>query len=367
MDNKIGILGFGGLAGRVVTEYLKKKYPLRCGQRRGCNKITSENIEFVQVDIHKEDELYKFTMGCKVIVNCIGPSYYVSRKIAIAAQKSGAYFIDIFGVDLLNITNELSNTVTVIGAGSVPGLSGILPLWLAKQKEGIIHRVNIYGGGIEPITTNACADVLLSMLNGFGKSNTYFKEGHEIKNKADCVFAPSIFTETAQVFEYFTEEMHQAIKKTNIRELHWYNIQTNPLYLKVMKEALLALTQISNKEDILEIADHVREKILSSNTSSELWYKIWIEMVWNDPHGFHTETIGMECNDTYQINGLIAVMCVERILSYDLKEGIYWPFEILDIHESVKKLVLLGILKIMNNDEKVKPTLENLELEEGEI
>lgn len=45
MNKLIGILGCGGGVGQYVVNYLKEKYPLKCGQRKIVNMNADTDIE----------------------------------------------------------------------------------------------------------------------------------------------------------------------------------------------------------------------------------------------------------------------------------------------------------------------------------
>ena len=64
MNKLIGILGCGGGVGQYVVNYLKGKYPLKCGQRKIVNMNADTDIEYVQVDVRNRKELIKFCQNC---------------------------------------------------------------------------------------------------------------------------------------------------------------------------------------------------------------------------------------------------------------------------------------------------------------
>ena len=133
------------------------------------------DIEYVQVDVRNRKELIKFCQNCSIVINCTGPSYYLSREIASVVCEHNIDYIDTFGIGIDK--EELYNyeSTMIIGAGSFPGLSGILPVWIRKeQQESEIRRVNIFAGGNEHITASACADFLLSTFSQFGKIDSYY-------------------------------------------------------------------------------------------------------------------------------------------------------------------------------------------------
>mgnify|MGYP000784091216 CR=1 FL=1 len=51
MNKLIGILGCGGGVGQYVVNYLKGKYPLKCGQRKIVNMNADTDIELSLIHI----------------------------------------------------------------------------------------------------------------------------------------------------------------------------------------------------------------------------------------------------------------------------------------------------------------------------
>ena len=116
MNKLIGILGCGGGVGQYVVNYLKGKYPLKCGQRKIVNMNADTDIEYVQVDVRNRKELIKFCQNCSIVINCTGPSYYLSREIASVVCEHNIDYIDTFGIGIDK--EELYNyeSTMIIGA-----------------------------------------------------------------------------------------------------------------------------------------------------------------------------------------------------------------------------------------------------------
>ncbi|GGU22986.1 hypothetical protein [Lentzea flava] len=112
----IGVLGaFGDVgwhAARVVEE-LGLGPVLRAGRRTG-------------VDFRSRDSLDGFASGCRIVVNCAGPSHEIGDRVLRAAERAGADYVDASG--------EIWATerTAVVGAGLQPGLTGLLPRWVHR-------------------------------------------------------------------------------------------------------------------------------------------------------------------------------------------------------------------------------------------
>lgn len=279
MNKLIGILGCGGGVGQYVVNYLKGKYPLKCGQRKIVNMNADTDIEYVQVDVRNRKELIKFCQNCSIVINCTGPSYYLSREIASVVCEHNIDYIDTFGIGIDK--EELYNyeSTMIIGAGSFPGLSGILPVWIRKeQQESEIRRVNIFAGGNEHITASACADFLLSTFSQFGKIDSYYSHQQIKKTENITERVPLIFPDTAEIMEYLPDEIYLSAEYSRIDELHWYNVQTNSEYRNIIQEALLKLMISQEYEYVNRLAENVKRKLENKREESKTWYRIWLEI-----------------------------------------------------------------------------------------
>ncbi len=362
MKKFIGILGYKGSVGKCVLNYLKGKYPIKCGQRsKSLEK--EKDIKYVELDILNRNQLEDFCEECKVIINCAGPSYYLSQQIAEVTKEKNIDYVDIFGVNVFKTLVSSENNTIVLGAGSLPGLSGMLPAWInSKMDSDNIEKVNIYAGGNEEVTTAACVDYLLSIFNEFGKPNVYYYENKVYKRKKELIKLPEVFPYYAGCFEYLTEEMKESAALNKIRELHWYNVQVKKSYKDIMNKAFLEVLKNPDKDNIFKVAEKVREEILKDGEDLNRWYKIWIEASKSN----RKESYGFKCEYSSSINGKIAAMCAEKLYSSRSDFGIYWPFQVLKGEEVLENMISKGILNVIQTNKNIAFEYE-LDYEEGEI
>ena len=362
MSKFIGILGYRGAVGQYVLNCLKDKYPIKCGQRSESIK-REKGIKYVKIDILNRNELESFCKNCNVIINCAGPSYYLSKGIAEVSKEKNIGYVDIFGVDIFKTLGESKNNTIILGAGSLPGLSGMLPAWMKNKIDtDNIEKMKIYAGGNEEVTTVACVDYLLSIFRGFGKSDVYCSEGKVSKSTKESVILPEVFPSNSMGFEYLTEEMMLSASKNKIQELHWYNVQIQTSYKNIMNEAFLQVLKNPKKDNIFQVAKKVKDKILKDTENTEKWYRIWIEAVKDG----RMESCGFKCDNSSIISGKIAAICAEKLYDFNNNPGIYWPFEVLNSEQVLETLISEGILKVIQPD-KDSSFQYNLEYEVGEI
>lgn len=357
----IGILGYHGFVGKTVLNYLSNQYLIRCGGRQIQEEKITKGIEYVKVDVDDTNSLKNFCQGCDVIINCIGPSYFFAEKILGVVEKVGAAYIDAFGVNLFSMRKAYTIPV-VVGAGSFPGLSGMLPAWIKQNKNLEPEKIKIFAGGKERITQTACIDFLSSIINRFGKSGIYYT-AQGLKNENGIVTLPEVFSRNEIGVSYLTEELIQAAYENKVKELHWYSVQSYSKYNEVMAEAIIHLMKDSSYENMKRISNSIIQNMTTNTSVDDLKYRIVIE-VQNDKK-FLLERYVWETDDSYVINGAIAAYCAKKLYEERYENGIFWPFQILNAFETVEKLVKNNVLKVRQFQSE--SVLGENELEDEEI
>jgi len=184
-DPMIGIVGASGAVGGAALANLSSegRYVLRAGYRsQPLHHTIAADVKQQQVNIDDEVSLARFCKNCSIVLNAAGPSCRIGDRVARAADEAGAHYVDTFGGALLVqqlATLPLSPGCCVIhSAGIYPGLSALLPRWMAEQGFDCVRALRGWSGGRERCTPAAAADVLLSTVQGFGQAGTAWVEGH---------------------------------------------------------------------------------------------------------------------------------------------------------------------------------------------
>ncbi|GGL11846.1 hypothetical protein Sme01_68300 [Sphaerisporangium melleum] len=170
----IGIVGGYGAVGGAAARLLAG-HGVRVGGRdaEAARRFVRDTLggdgEACQVDACDPAALARFCRGCRVVVNCAGPSYLLLDRVARGAFAAGADYVDAAGD--VPAYRPLARTgtggrVAVLSAGMLPGLTGLLPRHLAGLAEGGPLRLDVYTGGLDRLTPAAAGDVLLAGKGG---------------------------------------------------------------------------------------------------------------------------------------------------------------------------------------------------------
>lgn len=131
----IGILGAHGDVGAHAVRMLQA-HDLRLGGRRS------------GADFRDPASLDRFAAGCRIVVNCAGPSHVAGDRVLRAAERAGAHYVDASG-DVTSFDGR-----AVVGAGLQPGLTGLLQRWVGSDE------LTLYLGVLDRFTEAAAADYL---------------------------------------------------------------------------------------------------------------------------------------------------------------------------------------------------------------
>ena len=162
----IGILGGFGAVGREVARLLLSwgETALRLGGR---HPHAVDGMQSVYVDVGDHDSVMAFAADCRLIINCAAPSVLLSLPVANALLRAGIPLVDAGGLDCppkLQRQGERPGCRAVFAAGALPGLSGLLPLWLAQPFERV-DTLNGWFAVFDRFTASGAEDYLAGVLH----------------------------------------------------------------------------------------------------------------------------------------------------------------------------------------------------------
>lgn len=228
MIGLIGGYGDVGLqAARVLNEW--GKHSLRIGGRNpemARIKLGNEfyRADWKQVDIDSDQSLEEFVHGCKLIINCAGPSHRLTAKAARICLVKGCHYVDAgINTDLENMRGSLQKTVVLYAAGAMPGLSGLLPRWMAEAFDKVESLV-CYSGHLDKFTTSAAEDYLAGASGKGNKALMSWKNGSiqpSAFRRKESIKLP-FFSREVILYPYFDEEAKVVAELLALCDGEWY-------------------------------------------------------------------------------------------------------------------------------------------------
>jgi hypothetical protein len=361
----IGVLGCGGALGHIACNVLKRTYKIRGGQRRQPAGMTDDShFQWVKVDLYNEKELYEFCKGCDVILNCAGPSYLVGDRVALAAAEANAFYVDTFGAGLIEkllLKKGLEKEgVFVIAAGSFPGLSGILPRWLAKQEFDSVATMLSFAGGREHCSTCAGLDLLLSSVSNYGIPGASLKKGSVVRaSDADNekVYIPFLKEEVYQQ-KFLNDETIKLAKLLQLEEAAWCNIIVDKIVNDTILKSSARLSMDRSDNELREASSELCAAANMALNGNSPWYVMTTELQGDKNGRLIRKRCILRSKSSYELSGVVAAVAVETLLKHKIRPGIFWAFEVLDPVETIERLLVTKAAAIIDIVD-IPPVREN--------
>ena len=365
-DSKIGIIGASGAVGcTAASQLIKDGYS--CVVTYRSREITDpyirEHAACIKLDIDNEEALKAFCRSCSTILNCAGPSYIIGNKVAYAALKAGCNYIDAFGVVIFDDEKimELSKErPCVLGAGTVPGLSGTAAFKLSCEFDQC-DAIKFYSYALENSTKASMIDVLLSSMGGYGQSDKFYKNGHiqaESTSENEKVTALGIETPMKAKLFLYNELVHVA-KKYGINNIRSYNLISDPILQNKMSEEMSAYIIAPSLDTLWKSADKMCKMMEAYLFGKKPEYVISLQAEGIQNGEEKQLELCMKMHNSLKVTGICAALATENTIKTNFS-GLHWGYEMLEFDEVSKTICANGLCSVILRD-------TNEPDEEGEI
>lgn len=346
----IGVLGGYGAVGQVAARMLARTAPgrtLRIGGRRRdrAEQFVASDLGVagvaVAVDVDDEAALAGFCAGCRVVVNCAGPSYRVLDRVARAAFAAGSDYVDAGGDEPVRTAlsdQDGTGRVAVLSSGMMPGLTGLLPRWLAGQAFDEVHALTAHVGTMDRLTPAGAGDYLLSLGGGHGESQAAWRNGARAlrslhpRNDVELPFFPGL----VNAYPYLSFEAERTARALALSTMDWFNVFDGGAH---MMRALSRLQgAMTGQSDLGPAADE-----LTRAAALDLFgrdpYQLMVFELSGTRHGAPvTRTLVLGGRDTYALTGTVVAMAATAVLAGEVPTGTHYAAEVLAPEVVVKEL-----------------------------
>ncbi|QLQ35863.1 NAD(P)H-binding protein [Micromonospora robiginosa] len=231
MPGTIALVGAAGGVGRHALAHLLAWTvdTVRAGGRDpGRLPGGDARVQAYPVDLTDPDGLDAFCAGCHTVVNCAGPAVTVGDTVARAAARVGAAYVDAAGDDGLHRAVSAlpgsADRVAVISAGMMPGLSGLLPAYLAAHLPDA-RRMSGWVGGRDGFTPGAARDFLAVGDGGYGEPLAAWRDGAR-RARALAARAGAVvpfFDEPVLLQPYLSTETERLAARLGLADVDWWS------------------------------------------------------------------------------------------------------------------------------------------------
>lgn len=350
----IGIVGASGSVGSAALECLQgdSNLVLRAAYcTRPPQQPDKRRTTWSCVNIYDESALARFCSECTVVLNTAGPSTLMADRIARAADLAGAHYVDAFGGCLLAKRLQQSPLSTgrcvIHSAGIYPGLSELLPRWLADTHFDSVDLLHGWSGGREACSAASAADVLLSTHQGFGRAGAIWKGGRRITNAMvaqDFIDLPG-FPGRVRVQPFLSEELEGIACYLNLHDAQWGNVMASARALEVIAHwsgrlslhpdtAGTGTHQNLLEQAVADLVDTARHDLLGHTA----YYRLVIEMEGALASRPRRLRAVLKAKNSYQVSGAVAANAVSALIHNPPQPGVYRADSVLNWDEVLHSL-----------------------------
>lgn len=330
----IGIVGAAGAVGRAAATALHRggNTELRLGGRR---REALEELALrlpgskaVTVDLFDPTELASFCHGCEVVLNSAGPAFDVDDRVARGSITAGADYVDAAGDDVLfqrltRVQPVRATATAMVSAGMMPGLTALLPRYLAQITLGEPQTLTGYVGGQDRFTVTAAADYFRGG-SSFGAARTVLRDGMRVPetrstNDASLPFFP----ERASAMAFLSTEVERVCARLGIGEASWYSVFTG--------EHVTAAVRVPT-------GDGTAEALARAAALDSFGRRTYQLMVLEMATSLQTRTLVLRGRGASELTGEFAALATHAVARKWIPAGVHHTGEILDPVQTVAQL-----------------------------
>ncbi|MDG9726118.1 saccharopine dehydrogenase NADP-binding domain-containing protein [Streptomyces sp. DH41] len=353
----IGVLGASGAVGRAAVRELRAlgHTGLRLGGRTAsalcavAEEDPAGHDETVWADATAPDGLRAFTDGCDIVLNCAGPTYRLRATVASAALAAGADCVDVAGddpaaEDLLEAGDPARDGRTVVlSAGALPGLSSLLPRWLAGQGLDSASALTAHCGGLETCSPTVAHDLMLSLTSGgadgaaYGEALAAVRAGRRVPRALRTAEDTEhrSFPGRVALQPYLSGESERLATDLGLDRLDWYNVHPGPAV-----RALLNLLpgRLAAGDDPAGLADRL---ILAADldlAGRGPYYVMDFELSGTASGRPATAGLTLRAASSYRLTAAVGALAVDAVLRGEVPAGVRFARDVLDPDTVVRHL-----------------------------
>ncbi|AOW90148.1 epimerase [Streptomyces olivaceus] len=361
----IGVLGASGAVGRAAVRELRAlgRTGLRLGGRTAsalcavAGEDPGGHDETVWADATAPEGLRAFTEGCDIVLNCVGPTYRLRATVAAAALAAGAHCVDVAGddpaaEDLLKDGDPAREDRTVVlSAGALPGLSSLLPRWLAGQGLDTATALSAHCGGLETCSPTVARDLMLSLTSGgadgaaYGEALAAVRGGRRVPRAlrtAEDTEHPA-FPGRVALQPYLSGESERLAHVLGLDRLDWYNVHPGPAVRALLNRLPASLAA---GDDPAALADRL---ILAADldlAGRTPYYVMDFALSGTASGQPATAGLTLRAASSYRLTAAVGALSVDAVLRGAVPAGVHFACDVLDHRVVVRHLRSRGAAEL---------------------
>jgi hypothetical protein len=355
----IGVLGGYGAVGVHASRLLHRwgVGPLRVGGRHVetakrfvASELSESTGRFAPaharaVDVDDDVSLTRFVEGCTAVVNCAGPSHRMAERVAVASLRSGAHYIDAGGDELIVEHVATGARCAVFFAGTLPGLSGLLPRWLASRDFDEVHDLTVYAGVFDRFTQAGAEDYLHGVGSRANEPLAAWRDGRRRSAalpRRRGVRLP-YFSGEVSTFPYLDAECELVAWDLSLRHGRWHSV-VDGAHLST------ALDRIGGRERPAQVTELCRASALDVAGRTP-YVTLLVQLDGMAAGHARTRTAVLRAGSIAALTGNMTALAALAVLRGEVRPGAHRAATALDptrAVERLRELLGLGELRVMD-------------------
>jgi hypothetical protein len=301
------------------------------------NDLAGEG-EAIAVNAQDRDALVRFSSACRVVLNCAGPTFRVKDRVARAAFVAGADYVDVAGDDILyNLLAVAEQDVraSVLAAGMLPGLSGLLPQHLARQGFTSASRLTAFAGGRDRFSTAAAADYWSTLGQGWGDPGAVWRDGGRIPRALTPLrdIELPFFPGRVSAHPYLSAESQRMAEALGLVEARWYTVFDGDHV-----PAALARLQARPDGDLMAAGEELR-RAAELDLFGRDPYQLFVLSLEGEGAGKRlVRTLVLWGSNASELTGTVAAAATLAVSRGEIPPGLHRAAEVLDPGACVDRL-----------------------------
>ncbi|MEW2347132.1 saccharopine dehydrogenase NADP-binding domain-containing protein [Streptomyces sp. NPDC006684] len=364
----IGVLGASGAVGRAAVRALRDlgRTGLRLGGRaeEPLRAVLAAELDgrgrVVPTDMEDPAALAAFVSDCDVVLNCAGPTYRFGATAARAALAAGAHCVDVAGDDPaaeeLNARPlpEAARRAVVLSAGTLPGLSSLLPRLAARELD-TTAALEAYCGGLEPCSPTVAADLVLSLTSGgpagaaYGEALAAVRGGRRASRvlRAERDATVPGFPGRVALVPFLGEETVRLAGALGLERADCWNVHPGSRVHAVLT-ALPAALAAGEEPRLLE--ERLSRAAAVDLAGRSPYYAMEFRLTGTSGGVPAERRLRLRTTSSYRLTGAVGALAADAVARGAVPPGTHFACDVLDPEEVVSGLVALGAVDVLVRD-----------------
>jgi hypothetical protein len=329
----IAVLGAGGAVGGLVARALDglKLGRLRLGARgpQALAPLVTElggRAEAVVVDAAERESLARFCAGCQVLVNCAGSR----AQVAEGVLATGTDYVDPGGNQAM--LSQLAGLfavwerTAVLGAGVLPGLSTLVPRWLASGLQPPL-ALTAYLATQDKMTRVSAAEFLISLAETEGTPHGMWRAGARLPGclQPEQLTLP-FFPGDVVAYPHLSAEAEALARRLRLDEVRWYFVFGDGRVLTTLSRLAGELRSGAPLDDLAaELVRVVDVEMLGRAPLQQMLF----QLTGREAGRPASRVAVLRASGTYQLTATVTALTVAEVLHGRLPAGPHFAADVL--------------------------------------